>query len=190
MINPAISFIVPVYNCEKYLSQCLQSVLLQSNKCFEIIIINDGSTDNSLDVITEFSKNNKCIHYISTENNGVAIARNIGISRAQGDYLIFVDSDDYLQSGQMAEAIKKCQEEQLDIYMMQMKVMRPDGSLPTELRTWNFSEVEVFSGEYLLLHGYYPSSVCAKIFNRSFVEHSNIRFIKGIIHEDSDFCWK
>ena len=187
-----LSVIIPMYNAENYIRRCVESLYQQNiiDSDFEVIIIKDGSIDQSYQQACILSKEHANIILIDKENEGQSVARNIGISRAQGDYLIFVDSDDYLQSGQMAEAIKKCQEEQLDIYMMQMKVMRPDGSLPTELRTWNFSEEEVFSGEYLLLHGYYPSSVCAKIFNRSFVEHSNIRFIKGIIHEDSDFCWK
>ena len=188
MINPAISFIVPVYNCEKYLSQCLQSVLLQSNKCFEIIIINDGSTDNSLDVITEFSKNNKCIHYISTENNGVAIARNIGIGMAKGEYIAFLDSDDVLcknaLNSELIEIINKYKPDliAMEYYLGTANLRKGDLQ---SLKAYGsvFHDSKEFSSNMYNLF-------CSYIYKSSMIKENNIRFPDGIKYaEDGAFLY-
>lgn len=94
---PKISVIVPVYNTEKYLKRCLESILNQTYKDFEIIIINDGSTDNSKKIINEYIKNNpeKVKSYFQ-RNSGLSMARNFGIKKATGDYISFIDSDDFI----------------------------------------------------------------------------------------------
>jgi len=92
--KPLISVIIPVYNCEKYIAICINSILCQSYRNFELIVINDGSSDKSLEIINSF--NDKRISVINKKNEGVSKARNIGIDLSSGDYLYFVDSDDYL----------------------------------------------------------------------------------------------
>jgi glycosyltransferase involved in cell wall biosynthesis len=92
-----ISVIVPVYNTEKYLHTCISSILSQSYSNLELIIINDGSTDNSLEIISNYQAD-KRVKIISTYNQGVSNARNIGISSSSGDFLMFIDSDDYIES--------------------------------------------------------------------------------------------
>ena len=96
---PKISVIVPVYNTEKYIKKCLNSILVQKNVDYEIIVVNDGSTDNSAEIIKEYEKKytNK-IKYFEKQNGGLSDARNYGICKATGDYLCFVDSDDYINS--------------------------------------------------------------------------------------------
>ena len=103
-----VSVIVPVYNVEKYLEQCLNSIINQTYKNIEIIIVNDGSTDNSLDIIERFrNKNkNKSIKVISQENKGISEARNTGLKNAVGEFILFVDSDDYLELNCIARSVE------------------------------------------------------------------------------------
>lgn len=91
-----VSIIVPVYNVEKYLVRCIESLINQTFKNIEIILINDGSTDNSLNIINEYRKKDKRIKLINNKNNGVSYSRNIGIKQSTGDYIMFVDSDDWI----------------------------------------------------------------------------------------------
>ncbi len=93
---PHISVLIPVYNVEKYLGACLDSVLKQTFQDFEVICINDGSTDHSLDVLNQYAQKDNRIHIISQKNQGVSVARNRGISNARGEYITFLDSDDMI----------------------------------------------------------------------------------------------
>lgn len=93
---PLISIIIPVFNVEQYIPQCLSSVLRQSYKNLEIICIDDGSTDSSLDILRHYQQTDTRIRVISQTNKGVAAARNLGLNLASGELLIFIDSDDWL----------------------------------------------------------------------------------------------
>lgn len=95
---PKISIIIPVYNSEETLKRCLNSILEQEYQDYEIILVNDGSKDNSEKVILEYSEKSNKIKYFSKENSGVADTRNFGIEKATGDYIVFVDSDDYIKN--------------------------------------------------------------------------------------------
>lgn len=96
MSTPLVSIIVPVYNVELYLEQCLESIIQQTFSNLEIIVINDGSTDNSFKIIKEFSNKDSRFIIIDQENKGISSARNSGINISSGDYLMFVDSDDWI----------------------------------------------------------------------------------------------
>lgn len=98
IMNKIISVIVPVYNTAPYLERCVNSILAQTYAHIEIILINDGSTDNSMEIIENLATNNKNIKYFNLENNyGLSYARNIGIESSEGDYIGFVDSDDWIE---------------------------------------------------------------------------------------------
>ena len=92
-----ISIIIPVYNTAKYLKRCLDSVLAQSYKDFEMVIINDGSTDNSLSICESYAQKDERIEILNLQHNGVSNARNNGISKAKGEFICFVDSDDKIE---------------------------------------------------------------------------------------------
>ena len=96
MSKPAISVIIPVYNAQEGLSQCIDSLLDQTFSDYEIIILNDGSTDNSLEVIQNYASKNDSIRVIDKENEGVAKTRNRGIVLAKGEYIVFIDNDDFI----------------------------------------------------------------------------------------------
>ena len=102
-MNGLISVIVPVYNTEKYLRKCIESILSQSYKNIELLLINDGSTDSSAEICREYLDKDKRCYYFEKENGGLSDARNYGIERAKGEYITFVDSDDFF----LEEAIEK-----------------------------------------------------------------------------------
>lgn len=110
-----ISVIVPVYNAEKYLRRCLESILQQSYKDFEVIIVNDGSVDDSEKICAEFARGNERIKVITIANNGVSNARNIGLDAAVGDYISFVDADDYLDVDYLENYMKAAVSTDADI---------------------------------------------------------------------------
>lgn len=112
---PKLSIIIPVYNVEKYLPKCLGSILEQPFKDLEVICVNDGSTDDSLDVLQKIKKNDDRVVIIDKKNEGSGIARNIGLSTAQGEYVYFIDSDDWLEGDVLAKIIAKADELQTDI---------------------------------------------------------------------------
>ena len=110
-----ISVIVPIYNSEKYLKFCIDSILNQNYKNFEILLINDGSTDNSLNICYEYSQKNNNIRVFNLKHGGVSVARNFGISQANGQYICFIDSDDIIKNNFLKTLIDMILKFKLDI---------------------------------------------------------------------------
>lgn len=115
VVPPKISIIIPVYNAEKYLRQCLDSVVNQTLKEIEILCINDGSTDSSLDILNEYAEQDKRIKVFSQKNSGPATARNVGLDNATGDYLWFIDADDWCELNACEYLYQYVQKKQVDI---------------------------------------------------------------------------
>ena len=101
--NKLISIIIPVYNAETYIEKCIQSIRKQSYTELEIVIVNDGSTDKSREICEDFRKQDTRIRIINKENEGAAAAKNTGLDEANGDFLMFVDSDDYIENDMIEE---------------------------------------------------------------------------------------
>lgn len=110
-----VSFIMPVYNVAEFIPRCIESIISQKIEDKEIILVNDGSTDNSLEVCRRYEQNYKFIRVISIENSGVSVARNIGIKNAKGKYVCFIDADDFYIAEFAKEFYEICEREQLDI---------------------------------------------------------------------------
>lgn len=127
MKNPLISVIVPVYNAEKYIRKCLDSVTSQSYRNLEIIVINDGSTDSSGAVIDEYVKSESRIKAIHKDNGGVSSARNRGLEVASGDYVTFVDSDDFIENNTYNEVVEVLRKGEKDFVMFSMRVVDEQG---------------------------------------------------------------
>ena len=98
MLQPEISVIVPIYNAEAYLAQCVESILAQEYRNFELVLINDGSTDSSGEICKRYAEQDRRISVITQENGGAAKARNTGIHVAVGNYIVFVDADDWVDA--------------------------------------------------------------------------------------------
>lgn len=106
ILKDVVSIIVPVYNAEKYISKCLESILRQSYKNIELLLLNDGSSDNSLKIIKEYAKKYNFIKIFTHKNKGVGFTRNIGIKNAKGRYIVFVDSDDFIDENYIEMLLK------------------------------------------------------------------------------------
>lgn len=118
-----ISIIIPVYNIEKYLSRCIESVLDQTYQNLEAIFVNDGSTDNSLKILEEYQKKDKRIKIINKENAGSGAARNDGIEQSKGEYLAFLDSDDWYEKDFLERLYKNLKENNSEIAMCNPKMV-------------------------------------------------------------------
>lgn len=129
-MNPDVSVIVPVYNMEKYLFECLNSIVTQTLENIEIIVINDGSTDNSLAILREFEEKDTRIKIIDKKNEGVGRARNDGIRAAAGEFVAFMDSDDFYPEGKVLESlVRTAREENVKICGGKKVVLNVDNSL-------------------------------------------------------------
>lgn len=175
---PKISVIIPVYNSEKYLNKCLDSVFSQTFDDFELIIVNDGSPDNSQDIIDAY----KALHpgkttAIRQENSGQAAARNRGLDLACGEFIIFVDSDDYLHPEAFAKTLDFASDKELDVVCFEIANV-VNGQIADSNWHTMFSEDPI--RRYLLNE----ASPCNKLIRRSFLEENNLRFTVGRIYED------
>lgn len=125
--SPLISVIIPVYNVEKYLHRCLDSVIEQTYKNLEVILIDDGSTDHSGEICDDYAAKDVRIHVIHQENQGVSAARNKGLDTAKGEYIAFVDSDDYILPEMYAKMLECIIENNVDFCVCQWQYEYADG---------------------------------------------------------------
>lgn len=185
-----VSIIVPVYNCEKYLSECLDSLVRQTYENYEIILINDGSTDNSLQICSEYSKKNNKIKLISIKNNGVSNARNTGIKAATGDYISFVDSDDEVEETFISSMVNKINLEKIDLVAVNYKYWYVDNLVYNK-----FKNTGILSADDMKRELFDDESVrgfsCNKLFRLDIISKYNILFNTNIkICEDLLFCYE
>lgn len=188
--NKKVSIIVPVYNNEKYIDKCLNSLINQSLKDIEIIIVNDGSTDDSAKIIKKYVDNYpKIIKYIEISNSGVANARNIGLENATGDYIGFCDSDDYVELNMFELLWKKATNTNAEIVVSGYYSEKDNGHLSNNALD-NMSEYSKSleeNPEILLISNPFITS---KIFSKKLLEDNNIKFNKNYrIFEDLLFTY-
>jgi glycosyltransferase involved in cell wall biosynthesis len=188
-----ISVIIPVYNREKYISNCLDSVINQTYNNLEIICVDDKSTDTSLDIINQYAKKDKRIKVISlSENGGVSNARNTGIKNATGDFLAFVDSDDTIDSTMYQELIDAAEKTGADIVTSDLEMIQ-DGNLrdmKINLAPYKIYEKPEIEEKICSLFSY-PSmsnlgllAFSTKLYSRSLIIGNIILFEKGISYEE------
>ena len=118
-MNPKISVIIPVYNSETYLSQCLDSVCMQTLQEIEIICVDDGSTDTSPKILLEYAKKDPRVRILTQQNKGAGAARNYGLRESTGEFLSFLDSDDFFELDMLEEAYKNIEEYQEDFVVFE-----------------------------------------------------------------------
>lgn len=173
-----ISIIIPVYNTEKYLGQCLESLVNQTYRDIEIIIINDGSTDNSGMLCRKYKNKDNRIKYFEIQNKGVAFARNFGIKKSSGQYIMFIDSDDFIEKNTLEIIDKYLKDKDLIIYgydrsYKNRKINQIENS--RDINLLNLKEV-IFSNDNI--GGY----LWNKIFKSNIIKDNYIRF-------DEDICY-
>lgn len=181
-----LSVIIPVYNVEKYLRRCLDSIL-SSESNFEIILVDDGSTDNSADICKEYANKNKNVFYYYKKNGGASDARNYGVSLAKGKFIWFVDSDDYITLNAVNEIIQITTNEEVDVIVCQSKKIYEDTRVIDEC-VYSINRGTYSSTEFMDVLKKNPLSVifCPQyyIVKREFMIKNKIFFYKGIIYED------
>ena len=187
---PKLSIIVPVYNVEKYLDKCLERILNSTYKDFELIVINDGTKDNSEQIITKYLDNEEYkdkITYISKENSGLSDTRNLGMSKAKGEYIAFVDSDDYIETTMYETMMNKALEKNYDIVACDVKLVYEDSDKEKVISS--AYEKDLFNKDEIkqTMLTYYHV-VWNKIYKKSLLE--GIEFSKGIWYEDMEFNLK
>ena len=191
--NPKVSIIIPIYNADKYLRQCLDSIINQTLKDIEIICIDDGSTDQSLQILREYEKRDKRIRIITQKNEKQGAARNRGLEIAKGEYIQFVDADDYIENNTALELYHKCRDNNLELLCF--------GGCNFDDKTKN----KIFSSSYERTH--IADNLCNKvikvsennwvvqlavsaaltIYNRKFLLKHDIKFPEKLYFEDNIF---
>ena len=190
-----VSIIIPVYNTADYIRQTVESVCNQTLKEIEILIINDGSTDNSLEIIQELSQEDTRIRIFNQENQGLSKSRNLGINHAKGQYIYFIDSDDLLDSEAIKTCYHECETNQLNFTYFDAKTFTEDSELEIPYLKYNRYE---YIDSNTIDNGLksfnrqvdkwcYTSSVCLLFINLEFLKSINLLFFEGIIHEDQLF---
>ena len=194
MENKLISIIVPVYNVEEYLKQCLDSILEQTFSDYEVILVNDGSTDNSGLICQEYAEKDSRIRYFEKENGGLSDARNYGIEQAQGEYLTFVDSDDFLDKMHLNVLYTALVNNNVDISIVNYANYQTSNAtfyLHTfgEYYEKNYSSEELLDNLAILERNDLSfSTIWGKLYKRSVF--SFLRFPKGVIGEDVALIYK
>lgn len=173
-----VSVIIPVYNVENYLRKCLNSLVNQTLKDIEIIVVNDGTLDNSQEIIDEYVKKYpKKVVSIIQENGGQGAARNTGLLHAKGEYIGYVDSDDYVEENMYEELYKKAKEEDSDIVICGNNVVKEN---------YEFLSKEDVDKEFLLG----KMAVWNKIYKKNIIVDNKIQFRSKVWYEDLDFTMK
>jgi len=184
-----LSYIIPVYNVKQYLDECLSSLYKQGlgGQDFEVILIDDGSTDASLEIARRWEREKTNIKVLCQENQGQGVARNRGLDVACGDYVSFVDSDDYLMEGCMAPLLAKMQELQLDVLRFGLVVQTSDGKTHKQCDSCQ-TKATVYTGEECLERDASLGSVWGALYKREMITGHHLQFVRGMTHEDVAFA--
>lgn len=182
---PKVSIIVPVYNTEKVLKRCLDSILNQSYKDFELIVINDGSKDKSIEIINEYKEKDNRVKVIDNKNNGVSETRNIGIKAAVGEYIQFIDADDYIEPYMIEETLIKLEDNEADSIITGLFLdIESNTGIKSSKQTFR-NQIEegkknIAIGVMERLNGTYINSPVNKIYKKSIIVDNNIYMDKTI----------
>lgn len=201
MEKPVVSVIIPVYNGEQYLKECLNSVIRQSYPHWQMICINDGSTDRSLDILEDYARADDRICVFSQENQGLSVSRNNGLQYAQGDYILFLDCDDRLTPDALECLTERADRDRLDILYFDGETFFNDG-LETEEKYAGYKQAYhakttisgILTGTEMFRTLYesesYRASACMQLFRRAFLLETGVTFYPGILYEDNLFTMK
>ncbi|QQG50893.1 MAG: glycosyltransferase [Candidatus Saccharibacteria bacterium] len=186
--QPLVSVIIPVYNCEEYIQECLDSIYSQTYSNYEIILVNDGSTDGSLKLLRANAKKHAGITLIDQRNMGQGYTRNHALQRAAGEYVLFVDADDYIEAQTLELVVARAEVDKADAVHFDWKMLSrlPDGT--THLSHFNsesFSHRALLVGaecdEFMDMRNYFSVN---NLFRKEFLLRHNIRYDEGHIYED------
>lgn len=182
-----LSIIVPVYNAEKWLRRCVDSLLNQElpSDDYEIILVDDGSKDGSPEICDDYAAaHTGLVHVIHQPNGGVSMARNAGLDAAVGEYVMFVDADDYIEPNCLHKIVGQVYKSNAEVLFYKHRVItehseRIDNSVPVGI-----TEKDICTGEYYMLNGGDVGSIWRGLYLRKLIEKLNLRFYPNITHQD------
>ena len=182
---PRVSIIITAYNCEKTINRCIDSVINQTNQDFELIVVNDGSTDNTeLKVLSFKDELGNKLKYFYKENTGVADTRNYGLEKANGEYIMYIDCDDYIDKNLLLK-LEQYMEEHIDVIKYKMIIVDEKDN---EIERVSGPVFEVTSGQAAFNELYYQDvlidSPCIYLMKKEYLISNNFRFPYGTYHED------
>lgn len=187
MNSPIVSVIVAAYNAEKYLARCLNSVAEQTFKDFEVIIVDDGSTDGSRQIAEEFANSDQRFRVIHQSNAGVSSARNTGLNQATGKWVCFLDADDEFPANTLAIYHELFYHESFDFYIGGYLLLDENGNyrygVPERVQ-YRLSRDEAIKLMYKPIHYHYLGYIAGKLFKRSIIEKAGIRFREDIFFNE------
>ncbi len=179
MSLPKISVIIPAFNAAPYLQQCIESVQKQTYTNVEVIVVNDGSTDNSVEILDSISEIDSRIKVFHSENKGVSTARNFGLQKATGDFISFCDADDFMEPTMLDELYNAMKQHDCDWVVSNVTMIFNDGS--KKIRLHLYDEVfDIASNRPLFIEGlmrfYYDNANWNKLFKASIIQHNRLYF--------------
>ena len=190
-----ISVIIPAYNVERYLEECLNHIINQTFTDIEIICINDGSSDNSANILNEFGKKDNRIRIISQKNHGLGATRNKGIELAKGDYIYFMDGDDYLELTALEELLEISKKYNLDFAMFMISNFKDETKEPITDEYYTMPYLKKHVGDNVFKYEDVSDialmlavNACGSFFKREFI--NDLRFPEGLLFEDNVFFTK
>jgi len=184
-----ISVVIPIYNVERYLAECIESVLAQTYPHYEMICVNDGSTDGSLTLLENYAEQHKNIQIINQDNSGLSAARNAGIVVAKGDYVFLLDSDDKIEKHAFETLVNKANGEDLICFNGKRFIEETNTEdVPDEGVKADFEYGWDYYNQYALVNRKFHF-VCTvlRLYRREFLIHNKLGFQEGIFHEDNLF---
>lgn len=183
-----LSIIIPVYNAENYIEKCYNSVSGEySDLVCEVIFVNDGSTDKSLDVLNRLVAGKENCKIVSQENRGLSGARNTGIENASGDYILFLDSDDWLNFDTIKSLIPIAIDKELDLISYGLEFYNENNASLGNREKHPVEYNKILTGREVLIQGFQPSSSCLFLYRRSFLNTNSLRFFPRIAQQDVEF---
>lgn len=192
-MTPKVSVIIPVFNVEKYINACLDSAVNQTLKEIEIICVDDGSTDNSLRIIDSYAEKDTRVLVLTQKSRGVSAARNVGVQAASGEYLYFLDSDDYLETDALSYLYTEAKENQLDILYFDGESFYESDAIKTQVgnvdvcyRPQEYGDI--YSGEELYVRmrkdDVFRTMIWTMLIRADYYRNVQLSFYEGILHED------
>ena len=193
-----VSVVIPIYNVENYLEDCLDSIVNQTLEDIEIICVNDGSTDNSLDILNKYAEKDNRMTVISQENGGHAVATNRGMSMAKGKYLYLMDSDDIVKLNTLEVTYNLAEEKNLDFVIFKAINYNDPENRFYETEVYSMGNLAKVVGTNVFNYKDVPENVLfnmsvtpwSKLYNREFVESCGAKFPEGLVFEDNVFFWQ
>ncbi|MDO5824425.1 glycosyltransferase family 2 protein [Methanobrevibacter sp.] len=192
-----VSVIIPVYNGEEYLEECLDSIINQTLKDIEIICINDGSTDSSLEILSEYNRKDPRFTIFSQENKGQGAARNKGLDLSQGEFIYFMDADDILKPGALEALYNNAADKSLDVVMFKMINYDDESNEYFKSPNYDLKKLSKFKNGVVFNHEDMGNLIFStarspvnKFYSHEFIRDNSIKFPEGVIFEDNIFFWK